>query len=95
MANILSKSGITTGNTVETWHVTQSIDAFTGLKAYDITLSGSFNVVGPTIIEGSLNVTGSISTTPGQINNLSASYSLTSISSSYALSSSHSITGTS
>ena len=92
MANILSKSGITTGNTVETWHVTQSIDAFTGLEAYDITLSGSFNVVGPTIIEGSLNVTGSISTTPGQINNLSASYSLTSISSSYALSSSHSLT---
>ena len=93
MANILSKSGITTGNTVETWHVTQSIDAFTGLKAYDITLSGSFNVVGPTIIEGSLNVTGSISTTPGQINNLSASYSLTSISSSYALSASYALNG--
>jgi hypothetical protein len=30
MANTLSKIGITTGNTVETWHVTQSIDAFTG-----------------------------------------------------------------
>ena len=93
MANILSKSGITTGNTVETWHVTQSIDAFTGLKAYDITLSGSFNVVGPTIVEGSLNVTGSISTPPGQINNLSASYSLTSISSSYALSASYALNG--
>ena len=99
MANILSKSGITTGNTVETWHVTQSIDAFTGLEAYDITLSGSLNVVGPTIVEGSLNVTGSISVTPGQLNNLSASYSqtsshsLTSISSSYALSASYALNG--
>ena len=99
MANILSKSGITTGNTVETWHVTQSIDAFTGLEAYDITLSGSLNVVGPTIVEGSLTVTGSIFGTPGQLNNLSASYSqtsshsLTSISSSYALSASYALNG--
>jgi hypothetical protein len=93
MANILSKSGITTGNTVETWHVTQSIDAFLGEEAYNITLSGSLNVV------GSLTVTGSIFGTPGQLNNLSASYSqtsshsLTSISSSYALSASYALNG--
>jgi hypothetical protein len=41
MANQLSKTGITTGNTVRAWHVTQSIDAFNGTEAYDITLSGS------------------------------------------------------
>jgi hypothetical protein len=38
MANILNKTGITTGNTVETYHVTQSIDAFTGTVAYDLYL---------------------------------------------------------
>ncbi len=27
--------------TIESWHVSQSVDAFTGTKAYDITLSGS------------------------------------------------------
>jgi hypothetical protein len=42
--NILSKEGITTGGTVETWHVTQSIDAFTGTEPYDITLVGSLDV---------------------------------------------------
>lgn len=41
MSNLLSKTGITLGNTVRSWHVTQSIDAFTGVEAYDITLSGS------------------------------------------------------
>ena len=46
MAKILTKAGITTGNTVEAFHVTQSIDAFTGIDAYDISLSGSFNMTG-------------------------------------------------
>jgi hypothetical protein len=98
MANILSKSGITTGNTVETWHVTQSIDAFLGEEAYDIILSGSLNVVGPTIVEGSLTVTGSIFGTPGILNILSASFSqfsqqsFQSISSSYSRTSSFSET---
>ena len=40
----LSKSGITTGQSVESWHITQSIDAFSGLEAYDITLSGLFTL---------------------------------------------------
>lgn len=44
MANTLSKAGITTGATVETWHVTQSIDAFTATEAYDISISGSLDV---------------------------------------------------
>ena len=46
MAKILSKTGITTGNTVKAFHVTQSVDAFTGIDAYDITISGSLNVTG-------------------------------------------------
>ena len=46
MANILSKVNILTGNTVQDYHVTQSIDAFTGTEAYDISLSGSFNMTG-------------------------------------------------
>jgi hypothetical protein len=80
---ILSKTGITTGQTVETWHVTQSIDAFSGLKAYDIALSGSFNM------------TGSINGQPGVINNLTASRAISSsfaISSSRAISSSYALT---
>jgi hypothetical protein len=46
MANTLLKTGITTGNTVEAWHVTQSIDAFSGLEEYNISLSGSLDVTG-------------------------------------------------
>jgi hypothetical protein len=38
----LSKTGITNNSTVEAWHVTQSVDAFTGQVGYDITISGSF-----------------------------------------------------
>jgi len=41
MANTLSKTGITDGSTIQPAHVTQSIDAFAGTEAYDITLSGS------------------------------------------------------
>jgi len=46
MAKTLNKTGITTGNTVRAYHVTQSVDAFTGIDAYDITISGSLNVTG-------------------------------------------------
>ena len=64
MANQLSKSGIVTTNAVEAWHVTQSIDAFTGISAYDITLSGSLNLTG-SVIEfptfGTITATGNIS----------------------------------
>ena len=47
MANTLSKTGITTGATVQTWHITQSIDAFTEQEAYDIYISGSLYVNNP------------------------------------------------
>lgn len=46
MAKILSKSGIVDNSTVRTWHVTQSIDAFTNVDAYDITISGSLTITG-------------------------------------------------
>jgi len=46
MAKTLSKTGITNGQTIQPSHVTQSIDAFTGTEAYDITLSGSSTVSG-------------------------------------------------
>ena len=47
MANTLSKNNITDGNAVEAWNVTQSVDAFTGIAPYDITLSGSMEFEGP------------------------------------------------
>lgn len=54
MANTLSKAGIITGEQVDAWHITQSVDAFTGGVAYDITVSGSFTLT------GSLNVNGNM-----------------------------------
>lgn len=72
MANILSKNNILTGEQVETWNITQSIDAFTGEVEYDITLSGSFTLTGSLYVDGDV-----LGTTTGT--------SSTSISSSYTL----------
>jgi cytoskeletal protein CcmA (bactofilin family) len=58
MALTLSKTGITTGGTVEAYQVTQSIDALTGTAAYDITISGSLTVTGSVKVNGS--ITGSL-----------------------------------
>ena len=44
MALTLSKTGIEQDQTINAWHVTQSIDAFAGTVAYDITLSGSLDI---------------------------------------------------
>lgn len=60
MANVLSKSGINTTNTIEAWHVSQSVDAFTAASAYDITISGSLTLTGSTNITGSVTVSGSL-----------------------------------
>jgi len=46
MALTLSKTNIATGNTIQAPDVSQSIDAFTGAVAYDITLSGSLQLTG-------------------------------------------------
>jgi hypothetical protein len=56
MANILSKIGISSGSKVEAWHVTQSIDAFTGEAAYNITLSGSLTVTGSVTLSQPIDV---------------------------------------
>jgi hypothetical protein len=57
MAKNLSKSGIASLQIVRPWHVTQSIDAFTGIEAYDISLSGSFTTTGSLIIKGTSTFT--------------------------------------
>jgi len=57
MAKKLSKSGIVYGGDILAKHVTQSIDAFTGIDDYDISLSGSLNLTGSLGIEGLNNTT--------------------------------------
>ena len=44
----LSKTGIVDGQTIQDYHVTQSIDALTGIVGYALTVSGSFTLVGTT-----------------------------------------------
>ena len=46
MANQLSKTGIKNSQTIQAWHVTQSIDALTAAEAYNITISGSLTLTG-------------------------------------------------
>jgi hypothetical protein len=46
MALTLSKTNITTGNIINASDVTQVVDAFTKAQAYDITISGSFEMTG-------------------------------------------------
>ena len=84
MAKVLSKTGIITGEQVDAWHVTQSIDAFTKVEAYDITVSGSFTLTGSLNLSGSLvgNTTGTSSLS------ISSSYSFYSEISDFALTSS-------
>jgi len=54
MAQTLSTSGITNGQDVQAWHVTQSIDAFTKVSSFDITVSGSFTLTGSLKVSGSV-----------------------------------------
>jgi len=44
MAQTLSKTGIGTSGTITAAQITQSIDALTGVSAFDITISGSLNL---------------------------------------------------
>ena len=87
MANTLSKTGITTGNTVKTGHVTQSVDAFTGIEAYDITISGSLTLGSGTSMAG----TASYAVT--SLSSSHASFANTSTSASYAISASYALNG--
>ena len=56
MANILQKiftpsvDEVVQNFTIQSWHVSQSVDAFTGTEAYDITISGSLVVTGSVAI---------------------------------------------
>lgn len=52
MAKTLSKAGISTGADILAGHVTQSVDAFTGIEAYNITISGSTTISGSLLLEG-------------------------------------------
>jgi hypothetical protein len=61
MALTLSKINIDQTQTINAWHVTQSIDALTGIAAYDISISGSL------ALTGSLKLTGSVTTPPGTL----------------------------
>lgn len=61
MAKRLEKTGVQTGQIIFASEVSQSIDAFTGVEAYDINLSGSLDVTGSTKIEGDAVITGSLS----------------------------------
>ena len=67
MALNLSKSGIATNNAIKASHVTQSIDALTGTKAYNITISGSLNIDNAPITD--LTASGGISASGDIIGN--------------------------
>jgi hypothetical protein len=87
MANILSKTGIQANNVIQPWHITQSIDAFAGTSAYDITLSGSLDITGPLNLNSP--VTGNLITSASYT--ITSSFALTAVSASnvnYALTSS-------
>lgn len=73
MANTLSKANIANSNTIEAWQVSQSVDAFTGIAAYDITISGSLKVTGSTNLSGSTTIVGGDLTVRG-FSNATASW---------------------
>ena len=74
MSQQFSNTGIQDGLTVEASQVSQSVDAFSGAKAYDIVLSGSLEVSGSTPASsqpGSIRFTGSlVNDGPGQFSHL-------------------------
>lgn len=80
MAKILSKVGITTGESVDAWHITQSIDAFTKVEAYDIAISGSFTLTGSLKVNGNMygDTLGSSSYSPTSSYALNVSSSISS-----------------
>jgi len=89
MANILKKvfvpntDQVSQSFTVQSWHVSQSVDAFTGASAYDITISGSLTLTGS--VSSKNGFTGSLLGTSSWANNaVTASYALNALSSSFA-----------
>jgi hypothetical protein len=84
MAKILSKTGITNGDTIEVSHITQSIDALTGVEAYDITISGSLILSGSTEMVGNATTATSASHAVKANSATTSSYALSATSASYA-----------
>ena len=100
MAKILQKVFASTDQvsqsfTVQSWHVSQSVDAFTGASDYDITISGSLTIIGPVSSSGGFTgsllgtssnaVSSSFSSTASFVRNAqTASYVLNAVSSSFA-----------
>ena len=62
MAKTLSKTGIATDSIVKAAHISQSIDALTGVDAYDITVSGSLTLTGSLGVLGNITNTGNLTT---------------------------------
>ena len=74
MAKILRyESEIQNGLTIEPWHISQSVDALTGIEDYDITISGSLEVTGSTNIQG--DITGTSKLTIGNNNSNTGNFS--------------------
>jgi len=70
MACILSNTGIQTGCIIQASQVSQSVDAFTKVNAYDIELSGSLSLTGSTAFsssDGSFAIEGIINATQDNI----------------------------
>lgn len=100
MANSISSSGITNGSKIVASHITQITDALSKASAYDIKISGSLVVTGSTDVVGTLTATSMSAEGSGITGIISSSYavtsshSLTGISASYATSASHATSGT-
>lgn len=74
MAKILRyESEIQNGLTIEPWHISQSVDALTGIEGYDINISGSLEVTGSTNIQG--DITGTSKLTIGDNNSNTGNFS--------------------
>jgi len=61
---------IVQGFSINSWHVSQSVEALTGASAYDITISGSLEIEGPLTITGSIKAVSSGLGTYNSTNNL-------------------------
>jgi len=59
MSNILSKTGIVPGGIIQASYVSQSIDAFTGVVPYSLSLNGNFYIKGITSTTSTVGRTGS------------------------------------
>jgi len=100
MANSISSTGITDGSKIVASHITQITDAFSKVSAYDINISGSLIVTGSTDVIGTLTATSMSAEGSGITGIISSSYavtsshSLTGVSASYATTSSHATSGT-